>query len=77
MANRYLLALSKLDEFAAWAKTKGYQREPTKGQHEVLRLRKRGKPPQIYFRRDGGRQHATCQQAGVGLVRRWIRERGA
>jgi hypothetical protein len=76
MPNRYLLALSKLDEFAAWATTKGYQREKTKGRYEVLRLRKLGEKPRLYFRRDvGGHVHATCQAGAVGLVRQWLRER--
>jgi hypothetical protein len=78
MRDRRLLALSKLGEFAAWAKTKGYRREKTKGHYEVLRLRKPGEKPRLYFRRDvGGGVHATCQAASVGLVKRWLREREA
>ena len=75
MAHRYLLALSKIDEFAAWAATQGYAREKTKGSFEVLRLRKGNEPPKIYFTRAGAKEHASCQEASVGLVRKWIRER--
>lgn len=75
MAHRDLLALHKIDEFAAWAVTQGYVREETKGSFEVLRLRKGNDPPKIYFTRAGAKEHASCQDASVGLVRRWIRER--
>ena len=76
MANRYLLAYSRLEEFATWAETQGYKREPTKGDYEILRLRRETMTPRLYFRRDvGGQVHVTCQDKAVGLVRRWIRER--
>jgi hypothetical protein len=80
MANRELLALSKLDEFAAWAATQGFQREPTKGLYKVLRLRIPGQPPLIFYTRSttlaGGKpQHATAQYDGAQLVRRWLRSR--
>lgn len=62
MADRATLALHKLDAFAEWAKSKGYEREETKGHYEVLRLRKPGAAPLLYFRRDqGGGVHATAQ----------------
>ena len=80
MATRELLALSKIDEFASWAKFLGYDREPVHGMYEVLRLRLGMKPPLIFFTRSttlrgGVPIHATCQENGVKLVRRWIRER--
>ena len=80
MANRELLALSKLNEFAEWGASKGYRQEACKGDYEVLRLRKEGEPPVIFFTRlftlAGGKpQHATAQSAGARLVRQWIRER--
>src|ERR1700722_19973985 len=37
--SRSMLALSKLEQFAAWAVADGFVREPTKGEYEVLRLR--------------------------------------
>lgn len=77
MANRQLLALSKIEEFAAWACTQGFQREPTKGVFEVLRLRASDQPPILFFTRYrslSGKepQHATAQEEGVKLVRRWL-----
>ena len=75
---RALLHLSKIDDFAEWAATKGWVREPTKGIYEVLRLRKKGKPkPLIFHRRDSAR-HATIgwdQSPGHSLVRQWLRDR--
>jgi len=75
MANRSLLALSKLEEFATWAAAQGYVREKTRGAFEVLRLRRGNEPPKIYFKRTSAKEHASCQDASAGLVRRWIRER--
>lgn len=80
MANRQLLALSKLDEFAAWAASHGFQREPTKGTFEVLRLRVPSQPPVLFFARNrtlsgGTPQHATAQREGEKLVHRWLRAR--
>ena len=80
MAQRDLLALSKIDEFAAWAKTQGFEREPIRGPYEVLRLRFEDSPPLLYFTRtatlSGGKPvHATAQHDGAQLVRRWIRSR--
>lgn len=80
MANRELLSLSKLNEFSEWAASKGYHQEACKGDYEVLRLRKDGNPPVIFYTRlytlAGGKpQHATCKSDGERLVRQWIRER--
>ena len=60
MADRATLHLSKLDDFAAFAGTRGYEREPTKGAYEVLRLRKGDAPPLLYYRRHG--DHASIPQ---------------
>ena len=71
---RNLLALSKLEEFAVWAVSQGYRREPTKGTYEVLRLRKKGESPVLFFRRDKG-EHATSYGDGTALVQLWINTR--
>src|ERR1700685_3143254 len=63
---RNLLALTKLVDFAAWAQCQGYKVEPVKGTHEVLRLRKKGLSPVLYFKRDGA-QHATSYGDGTAL----------
>lgn len=71
---RNLLALSKIQEFAIWAESQGYHREPTKGAYEVLRLRKHGESPILYFKRDTG-QHATSYGDGTALIKKWINTR--
>jgi hypothetical protein len=70
---RHLLAISKIDEFAAWAQEEGFKREPTKGIYEVLRLRFPKFQPYIFFQRAGS-GHATCQSEGTQLVQRWLRD---
>ena len=80
MANRELLALSKIDEFAAWAETQGFTRVPTKGDYEVLRLQMDRQKPILFYTRlstlSGGTPiHATAQHDGAQLVRRWLRAR--
>jgi len=72
--SRNLLALTKLEEFALWAISQGYKREPTKGIYEVLRLRKKGESPVLYFKRDSGK-HATSYGNGTTLVQKWINTR--
>lgn len=81
MRHRGLLHLSKLDDFAAWAESSGFEREPTKGDFEVLRLRPpaiegRVSPPITFFVKASA-EHVTAFDAGLKLVRRWIRERKA
>jgi hypothetical protein len=78
--SRSLLALTKLVDFAAWAVCQGYRVEPTKGTYEVLRLRKKGEAPLLYFRRDKGSfggepQHATSYGEGTALVQQWLNSR--
>jgi hypothetical protein len=80
VATRELLALSKIEEFAAWAETQGFNREKPRGYYEVLRLRITGQPPLIFFTRlttlsGGTPQHATSQSEGTKLVHRWLRSR--
>lgn len=72
--SRSLLAISKIEEFAAWAVADGFTREPCKSTWEVLRLRWPNHHPYIFFTR-GGAQHATSQAEGTQLVQRWLRSR--
>jgi hypothetical protein len=72
--SRNLLALTKLVDFAAWAVCQGYKVEPTKGSYEVLRLRKKGESPVLFFKRDKG-QHATSYGDGTALVQLWVNTR--
>lgn len=81
MADRASLHLSKLDDFAAFAATRGFVREPTKGAYEVLRLRRGQEPPLLYYRRHG--DHASipeyfgkgAKNPSQGLVSAWFRAR--
>lgn len=76
MADRATLAFSKLDEFAEWAATKGWVREETKGEYEVLRLRKASKPkPLLFYTRAHAKEHATIPYGAEGLVRSWFQHR--
>lgn len=77
MAHRYLLHLSKLDDFAAWAATLGYVREavPAKAEYMVLKLR-RGSEVLDFYKRDTATEHASAPDKAVRLIHRWIRERG-
>jgi hypothetical protein len=72
--SRNLLALTKIADFAAWAVSQGYRREPTKGSYEVLRLRKKGEAPVLFFKRDRG-DHATSYGDGTALVQKWVNSR--
>jgi hypothetical protein len=75
MADRATLHLTKLDEFSAFAATRGYVREPAKGDYEVLRLRRGEEPPLLYYRRHG--DHASIpvtqkKNPAQGLVQAWL-----
>ncbi len=72
--SRCLLALDKIEEFAAWAEMEGFNREPIKGEYEVLRLRFPKYQPYIFFKRANAK-YATSQSEGTQLVQRWIRSR--
>jgi hypothetical protein len=75
--NRSRLHLSKLNDFAAFAESRGYRREPTKGGYEILRLQRQSETPLIYFFR-GGCEHATAPRGKAAeLVNAWLREKRA
>lgn len=79
MTERHLLHASKVDAFAAWAASRGYTREATKGSTEKLRLRRAGEPPLIYHQRDRQTVHLsipTAPRAAYELVREWLNMRG-
>lgn len=80
MSNRALLHLGKIDEFAAWAATRGWERVPTVAPYEVLRLApavpRPGVGPLIFYRRATAKEHAsTASNRGERLVRDYIAER--
>lgn len=76
--DRALLAIHLLDDFATWAATEGWIREPIppKSIYEVLRLRYGAtKTRAIYYQRDRATEHVTAHGDGVQLARRFVRAR--
>jgi len=74
---RGLLHLNRLDAFAEWAKTLGWQREPTKGFYEVLRLRHpRVRVPIVLYSRGEPTSHVTVPFEGpaLSLINRFMKE---
>ena len=69
MRDRQTLHPTHFTAFAEWAAGLGYVREPTKGEYEVLRLR-RGNEVLSYYQRIRG-QHATAYGDGLRLLARW------
>jgi|1185.fasta_scaffold03177_5 hypothetical protein len=79
MADRATLHLSKLDDFSEFAATRGYVREETRGDYEILRLRRGKEAPLLYYRRGG--DHASIPQTqkknpAEGLVRAYLNAKG-
>lgn len=87
MSDSCTLALTRLEEFAAWAVRQGYVRDLRNPMpdYQVLRLRQpgKGKPMLIWYSRAGTMRggdpvHATCEWGPAGaLVRRWLKARKA
>ena len=74
--DRCFLHVNKLEEFTAWATSIGYERVPTKGIYEVLRLQPKAGPVLIWWKRDRS-DHATSAKREAKLVRRWFGNRKA
>jgi hypothetical protein len=81
MPNRALLAIDKIEDFAAWAASIGWTREDSR-QDEILRMRHLDVThPFLAYRRNLAKEHATIPLDPTGsrwredLVRRWVRER--
>ena len=72
--SRDRLHLSKLEDFRAWALVQGYRAEPTKGDYEVLRLRKGTEAPLLFWWHHGG-EHVTTDARSETLVSAWLRSR--
>ena len=81
MANRNILAVTKLDDFKSWLISDGWQIQEPKGDYEVLRATKEGrKHPLIAYYRfntNGGKElvHYTVADRDSGVVRAYIRDR--
>lgn len=83
MANRNILALSKIDDFKDWLVSDGWKLQKTEGVWEVVRARKDGrKYPLIIYKKmntDNGNTtvHCSVLNRDVGVVRAYLRERKA
>lgn len=73
MSDRSTFHASKLAAFVRWAKSQGYESQPTKGAYEVARLAHQdsGDAPLIFYKRDRT-DHVTVPVGATSLVRRFI-----
>lgn len=83
MANRNILALSKIDDFKDWLVSDGWKLQKTEGVWEIVRARKDGrKYPLIIYKKmntENGNTtvHCSVLNRDVGVVRAYLRERKA
>lgn len=81
MANRSILAVSKLEDFKNWLIFKGWKIAETKDYFEVLRAVKEGrKNPLIVYKRlstDNGKElvHLSVLDRDIGVVNAYLRSR--
>lgn len=74
MADRCLLAISKLNDFKDWLKEDGWVVVEPKGNYEVVRAKK-GKRWLIIFQRSLAEVHATVMDKDAPLIRTYITSR--
>lgn len=81
MADRSILALSKIDDFKDWLVSDGWKLQKTEGVWEVLRAKKEGrKNPLIVYKRlssDNGNElvHLTVLDRDIGTVKAYLKNR--
>lgn len=75
MRDRGLLAFQHIDAFCAYAAERGWTKAEPKGQYEVFRLTHPERPPIIFHARASASVHVTVPQAGVPLVRAFLRRK--
>lgn len=77
--DRATLHKNALNDFIAWAKTKGYIEHPlTRHPYEVARLEyytPQGNNPHLVFYKRERTDHITCEGNGRTLMLRYMRER--
>ena len=73
-SSRDRLHPNHLPEFVAYAATRGYEVEPTRGVYERLRIRKPDGRPIIFFQRDRT-DHLTVPFDGAELVSSFFERR--
>ena len=77
MANRYTLAISKLDDFKEWLIKDGWEIKRPMGEYEVFRAEKKGRRyPLMIFKRANAPMHLSVMERDMGVVRAYLRERG-
>lgn len=76
MANRYTLAIAKLDDFKEWLAKDGWQIQEPTGDFEVFRAVKQGrKHPLMIYKRMNAPMHLSVMERDMGVVRAYLRER--
>jgi hypothetical protein len=76
VANRALLHRSKINDFKEWLRQDGWMLEAPKGTYEILRARKKGKPPLIiYTRISETSEHITVPDRNHGVVKAYLKAR--
>ena len=74
MANRHLLAASRVDEFKAWLTEKEWMVLAPTNYFEAVRAR-RGKRTIVIYKRLGDHQHLTVKDCDERIVRLFLKER--
>ena len=76
MANRCLLAKTRLEEFKQWLIAKGWKIQEPKGEYEVLRAinKEIRKKPLIIFTRIDAKVHYSIQDSDTGIIREFLAE---
>ena len=75
MANRYMLHISKLEDFKDWLVKDGWEIEQPKGTYEVLRARKSGrKNPLIVYTKADAKEHLSLMDRDSGVVGAFLRD---
>ena len=73
MANRHILAITKLDDFRDWLIADGWEIQDTKGYYEVLRARKQGRRnPLIVYKRLDAKEHLSVSDNDISIVRAYM-----
>ena len=76
MANRYTLAISKLDDFKEWLIKDGWEIKEPKAVCEVFRAEKEGrKNPLMIFKRHRASMHLSVMDRDMGVVGAYLRDR--
>lgn len=73
--SRNMLHISKLDEFTAWLRERGWLQGDTRGEYEVLRMTKPGCDTLLVHRKGAVIEHLTTWGESHTELLTWFRER--